>query len=150
MLFCEGRHPAVRLPSEAGRPGRREDRAAARTVARQPAAAVARCGAAGPGASSLKEAVRAETERVERELIQKALDETGGNVTQAARKLEDHAQEPADEDEGAGPAHGGHQSLVRPGARQKSRTGNLVVLSSGTALAAATFKKMSVAGCPFR
>ena len=40
-----------------------------------------------PNAASLKEAVRAETERVERELIQKALDETGGNVTQAARKL---------------------------------------------------------------
>jgi DNA-binding NtrC family response regulator len=42
---------------------------------------------AAPGSASLKEAVRAETERVERELIQKALDETGGNVTQAARKL---------------------------------------------------------------
>ena len=42
-----------------------------------------------PGAprGSLKEAVRAETERVERELIVRALDETGGNVTQAARKL---------------------------------------------------------------
>ncbi len=40
-----------------------------------------------PRRSSLKEAVRAETERVERELIQRALDETGGNVTQAARKL---------------------------------------------------------------
>jgi len=39
------------------------------------------------GVSSLKEAVKAETERVERELIQRALDETGGNVTQAARKL---------------------------------------------------------------
>jgi DNA-binding NtrC family response regulator len=38
-------------------------------------------------ASSLKEAVRVQTERVERELIQRALDETGGNVTQAARKL---------------------------------------------------------------
>jgi DNA-binding NtrC family response regulator len=36
---------------------------------------------------SLKEAVRAETERVERELIQRALDETSGNVTQAARRL---------------------------------------------------------------
>ena len=36
---------------------------------------------------SLKEAVRVETERVERELIQRALDATGGNVTQAARKL---------------------------------------------------------------
>src|SRR6185503_4806596 len=32
---------------------------------------------------SLKDAVRAETARVERELIVKALDETGGNVTQA-------------------------------------------------------------------
>ncbi|HEY1584538.1 MAG TPA: sigma-54 dependent transcriptional regulator [Polyangia bacterium] len=38
-------------------------------------------------ASSLKELVRQETERVERELIVRALDETGGNVTQAARKL---------------------------------------------------------------
>jgi len=36
---------------------------------------------------SLKDAVRAETARVERELIVKALDETGGNVTQAARLL---------------------------------------------------------------
>ena len=36
---------------------------------------------------SLKEIVRAETARVERELIVKALDETGGNVTQAARLL---------------------------------------------------------------
>jgi two-component system response regulator AtoC len=36
---------------------------------------------------SLKEAVRAETERVERELIVRALEETSGNVTQAARKL---------------------------------------------------------------
>ncbi len=36
---------------------------------------------------SLKEAVRAETARVERELIVKALEETGGNVTQAARLL---------------------------------------------------------------
>jgi DNA-binding NtrC family response regulator len=40
-----------------------------------------------PRASSLKELVRQETERVERELIMRALDETGGNVTQAARKL---------------------------------------------------------------
>jgi len=37
---------------------------------------------------SLKEAVRVETERVERDLIQRALDETGGNVTKAARKLQ--------------------------------------------------------------
>jgi DNA-binding NtrC family response regulator len=42
-----------------------------------------------PGSSSgsLKDIVRAETSRVERELILKALDETGGNVTQAARLL---------------------------------------------------------------
>jgi len=37
--------------------------------------------------TSLKEIVRAETSRVERELIAKALDETGGNVTQAAKLL---------------------------------------------------------------
>jgi DNA-binding NtrC family response regulator len=42
----------------------------------------------GEEVGSLKEAVRAETERVERELIQRALDETAGNVTQAARKLQ--------------------------------------------------------------
>ncbi len=38
-------------------------------------------------ASSLKEMVRQETERVERELIVRALEETTGNVTQAARRL---------------------------------------------------------------
>ena len=38
-------------------------------------------------ASSLKEIVRLETERVEREMILKALEQTGGNVTQAARQL---------------------------------------------------------------
>jgi DNA-binding NtrC family response regulator len=36
---------------------------------------------------SLKDIVRQETERVERQLIMQVLDETGGNVTQAARKL---------------------------------------------------------------
>jgi len=56
------------------------------TLPHLPAAAAAPA-AVPPSASSLKEAVRAETERVERELIQRALDETGGNVTQAARKL---------------------------------------------------------------
>jgi DNA-binding NtrC family response regulator len=68
MLFCERPEIGVSdLPPEIGG---------------LPAAA-----AASPAGASLKEAVRAETERVERELIQKALDETGGNVTQAARKL---------------------------------------------------------------
>ncbi len=42
--------------------------------------------AADPDAS-LKEVVRAETERVERQMIIAALEETGGNVTHAARKL---------------------------------------------------------------
>ena len=40
-----------------------------------------------PVPSSLKEIVRQETERVEREMIQRALAETAGNVTQAARAL---------------------------------------------------------------
>jgi two-component system, NtrC family, response regulator AtoC len=39
------------------------------------------------GDTSLKDIVRAETNRVERELIVKALEETNGNVTQAARLL---------------------------------------------------------------
>ena len=69
MLFCERSEIQVSdLPPEIG--------------GLPPASA-----AGSPNAASLKEAVRAETERVERELIQKALDETGGNVTQAARKL---------------------------------------------------------------
>jgi DNA-binding NtrC family response regulator len=42
---------------------------------------------AGAQSGSLKDIVRAETSRVERELIIKALEETGGNVTQAARLL---------------------------------------------------------------
>jgi two-component system, NtrC family, response regulator AtoC len=42
---------------------------------------------AGSPSGSLKDIVRAETSRVERELIVKALEETGGNVTQAARLL---------------------------------------------------------------
>jgi DNA-binding NtrC family response regulator len=51
----------------------------------QPLAAVSERAPTGP--QSLKDIVRAETERVERELIVRALDETGGNVTQAARLL---------------------------------------------------------------
>jgi DNA-binding NtrC family response regulator len=39
------------------------------------------------GAASLKELVKQETEKVERELIVRALDETSGNVTQAAKLL---------------------------------------------------------------
>jgi DNA-binding NtrC family response regulator len=81
VLFCEG--PEIRvsdLPPEvvgatllAAPPGTPTSLAAVGDEAARPA--------------SLKEAVRAETERVERELIQRALDETGNNVTQAARKL---------------------------------------------------------------
>jgi two-component system response regulator AtoC len=41
----------------------------------------------GGASTSLKDVVRAETSRVERELIARALDETGGNVTQAAKLL---------------------------------------------------------------
>jgi DNA-binding NtrC family response regulator len=41
-----------------------------------------------PLAGSLKEAVKAETVRVEREMIVRALDETGGNVTRAAKLLQ--------------------------------------------------------------
>ncbi|MCC6750983.1 MAG: sigma-54-dependent Fis family transcriptional regulator [Deltaproteobacteria bacterium] len=60
---------------------------------RQAGAAAAPVPAASPSAStpaldgSLKEIVRAETERVERNLIIAALEETGGNVTHAAKRL---------------------------------------------------------------
>jgi two-component system response regulator AtoC len=76
ILFCEGPEIQVsNLPPElVGTPAAPPPGSAADEAAR-------------PAAGSLKEAVRAETERVERELIQRALDATGGNVTQAARKL---------------------------------------------------------------
>jgi two-component system response regulator AtoC len=91
ILFCKGEViQRVDLP---------EDIAAGGT----PAGAIGAPGAAGAGDddddapelvgaelsgdTSLKDIVRAETSRVERELIVKALDETGGNVTQAAKLL---------------------------------------------------------------
>ena len=97
MLFCEG--PEIRvsdLPPEiagagaaalvglaAATPGLPTAPSLGGTPGAPASAEEARPAAAG----SLKEAVRAETERVERELILRALEETGGNVTQAARKL---------------------------------------------------------------
>ncbi len=53
---------------------------------RLPAAEVAE--GAQPASASLKAAVKAETVRVEREMIVRALDETGGNVTRAAKLLQ--------------------------------------------------------------
>ena len=101
-LPVAGQHPRAREPDGADdavlrgarrsasptcRPrwrGARRRRCRARRGARGAARAEER---PAPAPESLKEAVRAETERVERELIQRALDATGGNVTQAARKL---------------------------------------------------------------
>ncbi|HEY6475256.1 MAG TPA: sigma-54 dependent transcriptional regulator [Polyangia bacterium] len=84
MLFCEGPEIGVSdLPPEvAGAP-----LSGAGSGASPSAGATGAEEAARPAPESLKEAVRAETERVERELIQRALDATAGNVTQAARKL---------------------------------------------------------------
>jgi two-component system, NtrC family, response regulator AtoC len=105
ILFCEG--PLIRvadLPGELGgtpqpvAPPVVEERLPsastssgalpAQPPASVPPAASASLPAVGEEVGSLKEAVRVETERVERELIQRALDETAGNVTQAARKLQ--------------------------------------------------------------
>jgi DNA-binding NtrC family response regulator len=83
ILFCEGTAILARdLPPELQAPALAPPAAAhADAPARVLDASVSR-----PD-GSLKEMVRHETERLERELIQRALDETGGNVTQAARKL---------------------------------------------------------------
>jgi len=82
ILFCKGTRieladlPAELLAAPAPRPATAEPGVAAE-----------------PGEpldltdTSLKDIVRAETSRVERELIAKALEETGGNVTQAAKLL---------------------------------------------------------------
>ncbi len=82
LLFCEA--PRIRLqdlPAEVGMSGV--------PVAAGPPAAASTSSSSLPVGElqSLKDIVRAETERVERELIQRALDETGGNVTQAAKLL---------------------------------------------------------------
>jgi two-component system response regulator AtoC len=111
MLFCEGPQIEARdLPPElvllsAGAASAASQAAAALTppddAASGPAGAAAGASAPSTGpttltslpvaasaqAGSLKEAVRAETERVERGLIIRALEATNGNVTQAARKL---------------------------------------------------------------
>ncbi len=80
VLFCEG--PEIRVsdlpPEVAGAAAPQSVSAASHPAGEETQR---------PAPESLKEAVRAETERVERELIQRALDATGGNVTQAARKL---------------------------------------------------------------
>jgi nitrogen regulation protein NR(I) len=90
ILFCSAAEIALTdLPRELR---------AAPTDAATTAAAIAAESAAPPPAegvesvtagepASLKDIVRAETIRVERELISRALDETGGNVTQAAKLL---------------------------------------------------------------
>jgi two-component system response regulator AtoC len=99
MLFCEG--PTIRvgdLPAElmggavmpaapTPPPSPSEDRSTVPSTPSHSSLPAVTGPAAAGAAGSLKEAVRAETERVERELIQRALDETGGNVTQAARRL---------------------------------------------------------------
>ena len=108
ILFCEGTSIHVTdLPGELGGASRQSLPVLAPPPEERPPAASASSGSlpaqsssatlpqasttlppVGEEVGSLKEAVRAETERVERELIQRALDETGGNVTQAARKLQ--------------------------------------------------------------
>jgi DNA-binding NtrC family response regulator len=93
ILFCEG--PRIQLedlPREFGGgtvSSSQPDLVAAAAAVPAPASpAPSAAPPVGEEVGSLKEAVRVETERVERDLIQRALDETGGNVTQAARKLQ--------------------------------------------------------------
>jgi DNA-binding NtrC family response regulator len=79
LLFCtsdaigiDELPEVVRGPVAGGRPAASEDAPGPELV---------------PGETSLKDIVRAETERVERNLIVAALQETGGNVTHAAKRL---------------------------------------------------------------
>jgi len=74
-------------PSEAGSPAGASSPPVSMTASLS-SAPVSSLPASIPGSpQSLKDIVRAETDRVERELIVRALDETGGNVTQAAKLL---------------------------------------------------------------
>ena len=87
--------------------GRTRPPAATRVAGAGRRAARRRRGAdAAPAArrGSLKEAVRAETERVERELISAGARRDRRQRHPGGAQAEDLAQEPADEDEGVGPA----------------------------------------------
>jgi two-component system, NtrC family, response regulator AtoC len=92
ILFCAGDAidvsdlPAELRTPEAAARGRTPTGELAAVTMAAAAATAAAAGEAG-ATGSLKEMVRAETSRVERELIARALDETGGNVTQAAKLL---------------------------------------------------------------
>jgi two-component system response regulator AtoC len=99
ILFCnnpvialqdlpeEFRQPHPGAPEARG-PEFRRGGAPGRPVAPTPVAAPEQAGALEQSPeASLKEIVRAETERVERNLILAALRETGGNVTHAAKRL---------------------------------------------------------------
>src|SRR5690606_39211038 len=86
ILFCGGDTIELGdLPAELQAGG--EPHARPRTPSGQVEVPAAAAEAREAGTGSLKEMVRAETSRVERELISRALDETGGNVTQAAKLL---------------------------------------------------------------
>ncbi len=81
VLFAEG--PAILASSL---PDSLRERAAGAAV---PIAAVGPLGAiAAPSGASMKEIVRQAQADLERELITRALDETGGNVTRAAKRLQ--------------------------------------------------------------
>jgi DNA-binding NtrC family response regulator len=85
-LFAEGRTlRASELPAELRHEALAEPTPA--VAAAEPAVAFDDAKTSEKAVGSLKDLVRRETDRVERELIQKALDETNGNVTQAARRL---------------------------------------------------------------
>ncbi|MBX3272714.1 MAG: sigma-54-dependent Fis family transcriptional regulator [Sandaracinaceae bacterium] len=81
LLFTDGTHILVEdLPDEVRAGASRAERA--EPAAREPAG-----GGEGAEGTGLKEAVRQAAVRVERELIVKALEQTGGNVTHTARLL---------------------------------------------------------------
>jgi transcriptional regulator with GAF, ATPase, and Fis domain len=90
LLFAEGSEIGVGdLPGELGQGG--APGVPTGTTVPPPLGSLAPSAAQSPptmsGPQSLKDLVRAETDRVEREIIVRALAETGGNVTQAAKLL---------------------------------------------------------------
>jgi DNA-binding NtrC family response regulator len=91
ILFCKGDRIVLSdLPDEIAQAASRSQPIAALPEAVDAAGAddeLDEPGELGAASGSLKDIVRAETSRVERELIARALAETGGNVTQAARLL---------------------------------------------------------------
>ena len=118
-LRLAGQHPRAGEPHRAHPPLRRRSADRRGGPAAAPAVGCARAALrrhtrcpGPPGETGLKDIVRQRAAELEKDLITRALEETGGNVTRAAKLLADQPQVAADQDEGVLAADGRRVSPV--------------------------------------